>query len=209
MGEIGEWSRFMKDRKKRQKLSHPPRPNRRRCWDWMVVSGNTHYAKNRSSFKTYKEVSGTAQRGRARVIGIGTVELTVRRSPRTNNTITLIMTDVLHMPDAPCNGFNPYRKGNMKHSVGEILQGTATIGNQNDLEVWYAKEFCGLWRLVLAGNPQGESYLEAISQNSAGLSLSVYLCPNEERSLHLQKQDTSPEPKFEFCGFSVPAEWLR
>ena len=75
MGEIGEWSRFMKDRKKRQKLSHPPKPNRRRCWDWMVVSGETHYAKNRSSFKTYKEVSGTAQSVRARVIGIGSVEL--------------------------------------------------------------------------------------------------------------------------------------
>ena len=88
----------------------------------------------------------------------------------------------------------------MKHSVGEILQGTATIGNQNDLEVWYAKEFCGLWRLVLAGNPQGESYLEAMSQNSAGLSLSVYLCPNEERSLQMQKQDTPPEPNSNSVG---------
>jgi hypothetical protein len=175
----------------------------------MVVSGHTHYAKNRSSFKTYKVVLGTAQRGRARVIGIGMVELMVRRSPGTNGTRKLILADVLHMPGAPCNWFNPYFRGNMTHTLGEIWQETARRdGNQNDFEAWYAKEFCGLGGLVLAGNPQGESCLGAMSQSSRELSLSVYLCPNEERSLQLQKQDISPELGFDFAGVCIPFELL-
>jgi len=61
-------------------------PQRRRCWDWMIVSGDCHYARDRSAFKTYRHVGKTI-RGNAMisnqnifVAGIGTVELRVRTS---------------------------------------------------------------------------------------------------------------------------------
>src|SRR5947199_6829766 len=93
MGEIGEYWRDAKVHKKRQKQANPPR---RRCWDWIIVGGHCHYAKNRSSFTTYRRISGTAQG--ARVIGIGTVKLQVRRSPTESDTHTLVLEDVLHIP---------------------------------------------------------------------------------------------------------------
>lgn len=91
MGEIGDYWRDVKaDRKRRQqereerakrkaseekqaeqekaqlkqqtqqKLTQPPR---RHCWDWIVVGGNCHFAKNRSSFTTYRQVRSTAGNG--------------------------------------------------------------------------------------------------------------------------------------------------
>lgn len=43
----------MKEDRERGKLDNP---SPRRCWDWMIASGNCHYARNRSSFVTYRRV---------------------------------------------------------------------------------------------------------------------------------------------------------
>jgi hypothetical protein len=122
-----------------------------RCWGWIVVSGSCHYAKDRSSFKTYRQLQGTAQG--ITVIGIGTVELQTLRSPDNPGSHTLVLEDVLHIPSAICNGFNPALYGCLSFWQGSVTQGF----DENDMPIWYGKSFCGVRRLELAGNPQGES----------------------------------------------------
>jgi hypothetical protein len=175
MGEIGEWSRVMKEQKKQQKLKHP---QRRRCYDWMIVSGNCHYAKNRSSFKTYTHIQGTA--GGAAVIGVGSVELLVKRSPEGPGTKKLVLDDVLHIPSAICNGFNPNRKpGRCGITASQgLMQGF--VGPGEDQPAWHARDFCGLYRLVLEGNPQGESEL----RGDGPKLLSIYLSEEEAENLN-------------------------
>lgn len=79
-------------------------PSRRRCYDWMVVMGDAHYAKNRFSFKNYERIKAMA--GGAHVIGIGSVKLEVERSQTNPSIHTITSENVLHMPDAICNGFS-------------------------------------------------------------------------------------------------------
>ena len=174
MGEIGEYWRDAKAHK-RQKPANPPR---RRCWDWMIVGGDCHYAKNRSSFTTYRRIQGTAQG--ARVIGIGTVELQVQRSPKESGTHTLVLEDVLHIPEAICNGFNSRLAGGAESWIRGSVHGLDASSGQ---PLWYGTEFCGSTRLVLAGNPQGESVLEEMEREGSAFMLSVYL--NEEEWANL------------------------
>jgi hypothetical protein len=181
MGEIGEWSRIMKTQKKAKKLAQP---QQRRCWDWMIVSGTCNYAKNRSSFKTYRRIQGTA--GGAPVIGIGTVELQVRRSPGSKETGPLLLENVLHIPSASCNGLNALgRPGRDVTFKGDLAQGFDRPGGQ---PMWYATTYCGLWRLALAGNPQGASYL----REGGCYSLSIFMS-DEERAKLFSSDTTTPE----------------
>ncbi len=175
MGEIGEHFRDVKAHRKQQKLGNPPR---RRCWDWMIVSGDCHYAKNRSSFRTYRRFQGTAQG--ATVIGIGTVELEVRRSPtKGSGTHTLVLKNVLHIPGALCNGFCPMLLDGAQSWSRGFVQGF----DSNDRSAYYGEEFCGLRRVVLAGNPQGESVLKEKKQEGSHFMLSVYLTAEEQANL--------------------------
>jgi hypothetical protein len=160
MGESGEFWRDVKEARKRRKQENPPR---RRCWDWMIVSGNCHYAKNRSSFQVYRRVGQTVHNctgGDTYIAGVGTVELYVRASPkRRSPTRKLVLDNVLHIPSALCNGFsiNTYHfthGGTTRCSP--FFQGTDRQGSA----LWYGQPFRGLEKLVLAGNPQGESYLD-------------------------------------------------
>ncbi|OJK03496.1 hypothetical protein ASPACDRAFT_56899 [Aspergillus aculeatus ATCC 16872] len=157
MAETGE---HVKDRKN-QKEENPPRP---RCRDWMVVSGTNHYGKNRASFKSYRPVNRMVPNplfpGKELYIaGVGTVELNVRASPEEGSpTRTLVLDNVLHIPVAVCNGFcwgqyHTIHKGTI--SFGAVFQGTDGQG----AALWFGQPFCGLHKLALAGNPQGESYL--------------------------------------------------
>ncbi|PYI37002.1 hypothetical protein BP00DRAFT_386094 [Aspergillus indologenus CBS 114.80] len=139
-------------------------PPRRRCWDWMVVSGTNHYAKNRASFKSYRPVNrmvpnGPFQGGELYIAGIGTVELNVRASPeRGSPTRTLVLDNVLHIPVAICNGFCPmlyHQTCGGRSILGAPFQGT----DEHGAALWFGQPFCGLQKLALAGNPQGESYL--------------------------------------------------
>ncbi|PYH41408.1 uncharacterized protein BP01DRAFT_360382 [Aspergillus saccharolyticus JOP 1030-1] len=77
-----------------------------RCWDWLLLpsSSNTHFAKNRASFCTYRRAP--CKIANQRVLGVGTVQLRVRRAPNDPRTTTLVLHDVLHMPHARCNGIS-------------------------------------------------------------------------------------------------------
>ncbi|KAL4733181.1 hypothetical protein BDV11DRAFT_200550 [Aspergillus similis] len=160
MGESAEFWKDVKEARKKRKQENPPR---RRCWDWMIVSGNCHYAKNRSSFKVYRRVGQMVRNctgGETYIAGVGTVELNVRASPkRRSPTKKLVLDNVLHIPSAICNGFS-CTKYHASHGgtirFSPFFQGTDEHGSA----FWYCQPFRGLEKLVLAGNPQGESYLD-------------------------------------------------
>ena len=175
MDGIGERNRANKVRKIARM---PANPGRRRCWDWMIVSGSCHYAKNRSSFTEYRRISGTAQG--ATVLGIGTVKLQVRRSPTNSDTHTLTLENVLHIPSAICNGFSSGLNivGTERWSLG-LTQSY----DENERPIWYALDFCGLRRIVLDGNPQGESEIQEQYRKGGAFSLSIYLSKEEEENL--------------------------
>ncbi len=76
------------------------------CNDWMMVGGHCHYAKDLYWFSNdYKQINPIKIDGEHNVIGMGTVELIVRCSTKNFSTQTLKLRNVLHIPDAPCNGF--------------------------------------------------------------------------------------------------------
>lgn len=176
MGEIGEFWRDVKEDRKRKKAENPPH---RRCWDWIIVSGQCHYAKNRSSFVTYRRVGRSISQGltggETFVAGIGTVQLKVPASKKKGSPIrTLVLDDVLHIPSAICNGFCMAKYHTLyggTTSFGHGMSGTDSQGHP----LWYGKPFCGVDKLVLAGNPQGESYLENEKKEGASFMLSMYI----------------------------------
>ncbi|RDW72536.1 uncharacterized protein DSM5745_07708 [Aspergillus mulundensis] len=162
VSDYGEFCRDMRERKKRQREENPPPP--RRSHDWIIVMGTCHYAKNRSSFRTYERV-GKRYYNEADpsgpgtyVAGIGTVFLKLRSSLEKNAPSHEVRLDnVLHIPDALCNGFNypTYLKKTGRPGGGFMDCGF----DQNGDPLWCSRKFRGMFRLVLAGNPQGESYL--------------------------------------------------
>ncbi|KAE8143706.1 hypothetical protein BDV38DRAFT_1987 [Aspergillus pseudotamarii] len=176
MGEIGEFWRDVKEDRKRKKRENPPH---RRCWDWIIVSGHCHYAKNRSSFVTYRRVGRVISQGfiggETFVAGMGTVILKVRASKKKGSPIrTLVLDDVLHIPSAICNGF-------CFAKYHTVYGGTASLGlefsgtDPLNYPLWYGKPFCEFQKLVLAGNPQGETYLEYKKKEGVSLLLSMYI----------------------------------
>ena len=71
------------------------------CQDWMVVSVNCHYAKDRSTFTNYRKVGKSAQNFAALaamvyVAGVGTVELKVQALLDKGSPIrTLVLKNIL------------------------------------------------------------------------------------------------------------------
>jgi hypothetical protein len=111
------------------------------------------------------------------MVGIGTAELEVKRCPREQETNALVLEDVLHIPTAKCNGFRSRAvQGTESWGAGGVVQDFDGTRTQ---PMWYATGFCGLYRLVLAGNPQGESEL----QEGGMYSLSIYLSQEDKASL--------------------------
>ncbi|KAL4866296.1 hypothetical protein BDV12DRAFT_199360 [Aspergillus spectabilis] len=107
--------------------SLPCNPNsntQRKTHTWLLTPGTTHFAKNRSSFKSYRRAP-TKIAG-SRILGVGTVELTVRAGPEENENRpnTLVLENVLHIPRARCNGLclGRWREGNPGCDV-EVLEG--------------------------------------------------------------------------------------
>jgi len=147
-----------------------------RCWDWMIVSGTCHYARDRVAFTTYRPVRKVV--GNTFVAGTGTVELRVRTSNEEGSPDgVLVLENVLHIPRAICNGFNwaAYQR---------ITGGSARLGlesqgfDRDGRPIWCGQPFVGLEKLVLAGNPQGDSNL----WEGGHYSLSMYIS-NEELEL--------------------------
>ncbi|KAI9933773.1 hypothetical protein ASPWEDRAFT_104267 [Aspergillus wentii DTO 134E9] len=153
----------------------------RQCHDWMVVSGNCHYARDETSFTTYRPVSRSIRNNifnphdELHVAGVGTVALHVCPSPTQFGSHTIILENVLHIPDAVCNGFNPLLVGSSMSCEAEMWSGADAGGNA----MWYSRPFAGGTRLVLAGNPQGESELIEGKE----YSLSLYISPEEKEEL--------------------------
>ncbi|KAJ0417921.1 hypothetical protein BJY00DRAFT_315519 [Aspergillus carlsbadensis] len=135
-----------------------------RCWDWMLVAGNTHYAKDRASFIAYRHIARycpAAMLGRpVLVAGVGTVELKVPSSPNPGSYVrTLVLENVLHLPNAVCNGFSVALWLQASGTCGLGSIGACTGWDKQDLPYWFSLPFHGSERLVLYGNPQGRTYL--------------------------------------------------
>jgi hypothetical protein len=106
------------ERRKRTKTTHAAS---RICYDWMIVSGNCHYARDRASFTHYRAIPRRTviknnifnPHEELEVAGVGTVELRVCRTVRDGGASShvLVLEDVLHIPEAVCNGFNPLLYG--------------------------------------------------------------------------------------------------
>lgn len=122
----------------------------KRSYDWILISGNTHYARDRASFKDYTAINTIV--GENRVLGIGVVELAVVRSPPLNlsgfpmanpGASKLILADVLHMPDMVCNGICSMLLGGRQFPGpnGSIL------GYQHGRRAYYSLPFYGADRV--------------------------------------------------------------
>ncbi|PKX96167.1 uncharacterized protein P174DRAFT_459623 [Aspergillus novofumigatus IBT 16806] len=156
------------DRRKRSKTTHAAS---RICYDWMVVSGNCHYARDRASFTHYRAMPRRTlvknnifnPHEELEVAGVGTVELRVCRTVRDGGASShvLVLEDVLHIPEAVCNGFNPLLYGSSMSCNMEYWEGADRRGEP----VWFASE--------------GES--ELIQGRYYTLSLSI--TPQERREI--------------------------
>ncbi|PYI20002.1 hypothetical protein BO99DRAFT_304530, partial [Aspergillus violaceofuscus CBS 115571] len=121
-----------------------------RCWDWLLLpaGSNTHFAKNRASFATYRRAP--CRIANQRVLGVGTVQLRVRRAPDDARTTTLVLRDVLHMPQARWNGISVRRA-----STTSTISSCGGGGGDEDRGegLWFAegRPERGCSRVVLAG----------------------------------------------------------
>ena len=200
MGEIGDHHRDIRNHKRRQRTArrqrrredkHAQKPDsnghsnghnsgkehdgdskasgaHRRCWDWMLVGGTSHYAKNRSSFSTY--CRAPCQIGTTRVLGVGTVKLETVRSPQDQRTHILELDNVLHIPEALCNGISINPEFMVEHGLQISFRESLVYKEDTKEPFFYGRKYCGLPRIVLAGDPHGETYLE----EGTAYSLSIY-----------------------------------
>ncbi|PYH86823.1 hypothetical protein BO82DRAFT_388413 [Aspergillus uvarum CBS 121591] len=169
------------------------------CYDWMIVQGNCHYARDRAAFTSYRPVTTVRLQTNIfnpmeelEVAGVGTVEIPVARSlaPSSsdhnpfapdNNTHTLVLENVLHIPEAVCNGFNPLLYGSSMSCTAESWTGADRAGTP----LWVATPFAGGSRLVLAGAAVQLQHQQGVSELIAGryYTLSLYISPAEKAEL--------------------------
>ncbi|RMX84244.1 hypothetical protein D0867_16002, partial [Hortaea werneckii] len=116
------WRDVQADRKRRQ-LEEPEAhdPATRPCYDWYLDSGNVHFARDQSAFTSYVPLNDTTLSSVAfdqtvGAAGIGHVELRVKISPQSDETRTLQLRDVFHIPTAPCNGLSDMEIG-IEHNL--------------------------------------------------------------------------------------------
>ncbi|PLB49143.1 hypothetical protein P170DRAFT_509755 [Aspergillus steynii IBT 23096] len=158
------------DPRKRTKQTHPT-PNI--CHDWMVVSGNCHYARDLAHFTSYRPVSAVLKNNlfnahdELRVAGVGSVLLTTCRSATDPSPRTIRLDDVLHIPDALCNGFNPLLVGSSMSCHATHWEGADREGEP----LWWGRKAAGGTKVVLVGEP--ESVSELIGGREYTLSLYV------------------------------------
>jgi hypothetical protein len=180
MSEIEDSFKGVKEHRKQLEQATP---SSQRCYDWMFAKGYSyHYAKDRSWFKEYHPINANVGdsrllgMGNRRAIGIGTVELEVKRSPEDQSTRILVLKDVLHIPDAISNVVG------VTGCKSSYVQGTDAAGQP----LWYGVEFCGLSRLVLAEQPKGESELEHMWKGGIQFFLNLYA--TEEQLSKIKEQ---------------------
>lgn len=173
------------DRRKKSRMVHPSASI---CRDWMIVSGNCHYARDKASFATYAPVHTLVKSNTFNphdeklVAGVGNVHLPVRRGPNDPGTHVLVLEGVLHIPEAICNGFNPLLVGSSMSCHRDYWEGADARGTP----MWFGLPFAGLGRLVLAGGLEGESDLI----EGRPYTLSLYISPEEKEAIMSQAMNS-------------------
>ncbi|KAL6230512.1 hypothetical protein BDW75DRAFT_222531 [Aspergillus navahoensis] len=173
----------------RRKKTRTVHPSTQICRDWMIVSGNVHYARDKASFvpSSYTPISTTLKSNifsphdEMIVAGIGDVHLTVPRGINNPSTHTLVLENVLHIPEALCNGFNPLLIGSSMSCHAEYWEGCDRWGN----ELWFGTRFCGVGRLVIVP-VDGRTESDLIEGRE--YTLSLYVSPEEKRVIMEQAQ---------------------
>jgi hypothetical protein len=165
----------------RRKKTRTVHPSQSICRDWMIVSGNCHYARDAASFTTYTPAPPHtliksnifSPHDETLVAGVGTVHLSIPRGRHDPTTHTLVLDGVLHIPGALCNGFNPLLVGSSMSCHAEYWEGADRMGRP----MWFGLPFAGMGRLVLEGGQVGESDLI----EGREYTLSLYVSPEERR----------------------------
>lgn len=119
----------------------------------MVVWGPYHYAKIRSSFSTYRRLPRGLTISGQLVIGVGTIQLLFKPKPDDLAGVLIELVEVRHLPNVVCNGCS------IEHAANRGLHYTTKDGGYGHMDEergWYTEKFCGLRRIVRAGNPQGQ-----------------------------------------------------
>jgi hypothetical protein len=210
MGRIHECWQKIKERVKGCRSERNGETEKERdepaCPDWILTNQGECWARKKDSFTKYNTICVTAGEkherrrggllryfhtaprggesvppGRNKVIGIGDVELTVKRRRNKNDLTTrsLKLKNVLHLPDSPCNGFNPGTLRTCEITTGGEGKGKYTEGMDMYKDPWWhAKPFHGRMRLVLDEDPLGKS---VFNKNYVPLSgLNVVLNEGEQ-----------------------------
>ncbi|KAL4971019.1 uncharacterized protein BDV14DRAFT_194800 [Aspergillus stella-maris] len=184
-----------------------PDPKDRRCWDWVAVQGNCHYARDREWFLWYRPLQyGTLisfcdhEPPATSVAGIGTVILTVQSRPEDGwPTYRLKLQNVLHVPNAPCNGFSPsqfhLRRG------GTLLAGGLFAVDEKNMPWYYCVPFNGLAKLALVGDAQARSYIEG---DGTAYCLDMVLSDREMAEIKYRPSRDESKPRFSAPGISLP-----
>ncbi|PLN81657.1 hypothetical protein BDW42DRAFT_193562 [Aspergillus taichungensis] len=179
--------------------THPPTEKRTRTAtltkpptkDWMVVQGNAHYARDLSTFLpgSYRPTHQTLSHNifdpssELHVAGIGSVRIPVQTGPAPTDTNVLELHDVLHVPEAVCNGFNPLLYGSSLSCYEGWWEGRVAGGGERP--AWVARGFAGGARLVLLGRAEedgvGSEIVDTVSSwdGGAGGGLSLYVSGEE------------------------------
>ncbi|KAL4795181.1 hypothetical protein BDV19DRAFT_389581 [Aspergillus venezuelensis] len=184
-----------------------PEFDKRRCWDWVVVRGNSHYAKDRQSFSQYRPLEpGTLiafcdhEPPATPVAGIGTVFLHVKPRPEEGRPVyRLTLRHVLHVPNAPCNGF----AASVHHHYfgGMLLEGAAFAVDKHDYRWYYCVSFHGRTKLALAADPEGQSYIEG---DATAYCLDMVLSDREMAEIRYRPLRNETKPRFSAPGISLP-----
>ena len=93
---------------------------------------------------------------------------------------------MLHIPDAPCNGFRP--SIGIRYGWGIEGLEKAFSGEKQD-DPWYTEKFNGFERVVLAEEEEGESPLAQMKDNENLSAASISLDADGYRTLHPNDTD--------------------
>ena len=106
----------------------------------------------------------------------------VERSEGDSSINLLVLNNVLPVPDAFCNVFNPQSPGGGMSFKDYGAQGF----DQDHQPMWYAKKYCGLLKVVLAGNPEGVSPLQEACRGGSVVLVSLHLTDEDEGNIQRQ-----------------------
>ncbi|RAH83602.1 hypothetical protein BO86DRAFT_408554 [Aspergillus japonicus CBS 114.51] len=178
----------------RRARTHQQQASTARCWDWLLLpaGSNTHFAKNRASFATYRRAP--CRIANQRVLGVGTVQLRVRRAPDDARTTTLVLRDVLHMPQARWNGIS------VAKFTGDFCEDDSGNGNGNGNGGWR--------RGSAAGSASGRGSVGGQSESEEGEWVGGTESPlpvvvgveGEGEAEHLQVRRASTTSTISSCG---------